>query len=376
MQLAVGAMRGKKIVLTALCVLFLGACSNSEISSLHTKDLNFDMPDVTEFKKTNEDLLSKNSVPIDYMMTPNKLSNNGILVGTEGQSIKTYDLNAKSGKTIYTMKTKSDSDVLGLLAISNDFLIFREIINSKNYKYYLLELSTGQVTLIKESKNLSSLVFDEAIIYNDIAYLFLCDKTNNEQGYTYNGYTYNLKTKKLNIFEDKKSVSFPCMLDKKLYYLQIDNENLTTELIQYDPDNGDKTVLLDGNLENGYISELKSNGNELFVFVSKENGKSYCYRYQPEDREIQPYISMDSTDGLTLSKNYMTWINWNPPNSRFHTMYYILDINNDLLYSYQGSEIVQADNQLVWTKFQKDETKIPKGEIYKDENVQLMWTKF
>ena len=161
-----------------------------------------------------------------------------------------------------------------------------------------------------------------------------------------------------------------------MYYLQIDNKGLTTTLIQYSPEKDEKRILLDGNLHDGYISELKSDGKQLYVFVSKENGKTYCFRYQPDKGEIKPYIVMDSTDGLTVSERFMTWINWSKPDDRMHTMYYMLDIENNLLYKYEGSEIVQADNQMIWTKFLKKENSIPKGEIFQKGNSQLMWFKF
>ena len=67
--------------------------------------------------------------------------------------------------------------------------------------------------LNQRKQGIKYLVFDEAVIDNDKAYLFLCDKTNDEQGFTYNGYIYDFKSKKLNIFEDKESVSFPCFLE-------------------------------------------------------------------------------------------------------------------------------------------------------------------
>ncbi len=93
------------------------------------------------------------------------------------------------------MKEQSETDTIGILAVSDDYLIFREIVNGNNFKYYVYDFKYKESTLIKESKELSTLVFDEAVIDNDKAYLFLCDKTNDEQGFTYNGYIYDFKSK-------------------------------------------------------------------------------------------------------------------------------------------------------------------------------------
>lgn len=55
----------------------------------------------------------------------------------------------------------------------------------------------------------------------------------------------------------------------KLYYLQIDNEELTTELVQFDTDSKEKEILIKGNLKEGYISELKSDGEKLYVLCNQ-----------------------------------------------------------------------------------------------------------
>lgn len=370
-------IRCRRLFLTCVCVFLLTACSFSDNKIiLNTKDFDYSMPKVEELKKADKNDLLKNSIPIDCMMVPLKLTNNNVLIGTEKRIIKSYDIKNKKEEVLYTMKEQSETDTIGILAVSDDYLIFREIVNGNNFKYYVYDFKYKESTLIKESKELSTLVFDEAVIDNDKAYLFLCDKTNDEQGFTYNGYIYDFKSKKLNIFEDKESVSFPCFLNDKLYYLQIDNEELTTELVQFDTDSKEKEILIKGNLKEGYISELKSDGEKLYVFVTREDSKTYCFEYYPDKDEIDPYFAMNSTDGLTVSKRYITWINWDSPDSRLHTMYYIFDTKNNLLYDYEGSEIVQADKQMVWSKFLKDEKDIPKGEIFKKGKVQLMWYPF
>ena len=184
-----------------------------EAFEIHTKDFNFTMPEVQEFTNPKEDDITEKSIPVGCTMIPSKLTNNGILIGTENHSIKGYDLNKTREEILYTMQSESAFDTLGILAASDDYMIFCEIIDSKNYKYYAYEFSSKKTSLIKESKDLSALVTDEAIIHKDKAYLFLCDKTNDEQEYTYNGYIYDFKTGELDLFENEKLASFPAMLN-------------------------------------------------------------------------------------------------------------------------------------------------------------------
>lgn len=96
-------MRGKCLLTTCVCMFLLAACSFSDDKKiLNTKDLNYSMPKTEDLKKSDNSEFVKNSIPIDCVMVPSKLTNNNILIGTEKRIIKSYDIKSEK-KKYYTL---------------------------------------------------------------------------------------------------------------------------------------------------------------------------------------------------------------------------------------------------------------------------------
>lgn len=371
-------MPSKRRFTLFLFIMLLAGCSQKTNEVIQVKDFPQEVPNISDFKSVDAEEVLKDSKPIDYMMTPYDLTDSGLFIGEENKKLISYDLESKKEEIIHTCTDNSMYSNIILLDSSDQYIVFKNTdVAMKIDSFCVYNIETKIIKLIRESKNLNTLVYDQAIIYKDQIYLFLCDVADNEFGYTYNGYIYDLKKDKLTLFEDQNTTGFGTIHNGKLYYLNIDNVALTTKLIEYDMESKEKVTIMEGNQKDGFFSDLKSDEERLYIFVTKEDDKSYCYRFDPETKNVEPYFVSEYIDRVSESKHYFVWTNYkNHPLDRMHTMYYFLDIKKDILYQYDGSVIVQSNNGLVWTKFNKDEREIPKGEIYKKDNSTFMYMKF
>lgn len=370
-------MPSKRRFTLFLFIMLLAGCSQKTNEVIQVKDFPQEVPNISEFKSVDAEEVLKDSKPINYMMTPYDLTDSGLFIGEENKKLISYDLESKKEEIIHTCTDNSMNSDIILLDSSDQYIVFKntDVKQNKN-SYYVYNIETKNTELIRENKYKGSLTNDKAIIYKDYLYLYLND-SDDESKEIYHSYTYDIKKSKLTQLEDIDLRSSGTLHDDKLYYLNMDYDSMTSKLFEYDFETKEKVMIMEGNQKDGNISNVKSDGERLYVFVSKEDKKSYCYRFDPKTKKVEPYFVSDGTSGLSASNNYFVWVNYyNRPSDRMHTMYYFLDIKKDILYQYDGSGIVQSNNGLVWTKFNKDEREIPKGEIYKKDNSTLMYMKF
>lgn len=371
-------MRNKLFKLLFLLLIVVAGCSLIKNSDNNCKD-------ISELKTIHESVYLNDSIKIacfpNYHFTPLGINDNDILIcclineADNKKSIGLYDLETKSSKIIKNLDSNSQYAGIYLLDVSNEYVAFVETDNLSEYrsKVYVYSFSNDDYVLIYEQIDGRILTTIEGVLYNDV--LFFNHLKNNVYVTEY----LNLKNNGNKVVIDENS-SAPIIVNEKLYYISINSEEMVTSLISNNIDGSNKTKIMSRNQEEGWIHHIKSHGNIIYIFTVHK------------DKDQQPYTICSKFDVLTnkmddlfqtkgiidspiVNKNCITWWNPNDTLNRTHTKYSLYDIESNSMVDYQDSVIMLSNNGILWTKFNKNEADIPKGEIFIGDNSSIMYKK-
>lgn len=371
--------RTVKLMISFLFIVTSISCAKENDNNLiQSKDFSSDLNTVSDFEIQNASDLLKDSKALPHLegavYTPLALNEDKIVFGEavkEDDSITLTQLDIQS--LLYEDLYQAKTGRISIMCVSNNYVIFTEYDQfSSIQEYYCLELATKKVDMITSIDNFHPLVQVEGVIKDDKAYVSLL----NNDGFDniYYMYEYDMVNHSLSVI-DKNNSGFPVIYDSNLYYLQIDNQNLETYLIYYNLKNQEREVLAYGNEKDGYFHNLTSDGEHLILQVTKGYINSF-YEVHPNDKTIEGYVQIPGVDAFTGYQNHFTWTGGQLSDERMRPQYYLLNSQKEILYHYNDSILYPTSKGILWTKFLITENEIPKGEIFHNENSQLMWFEY
>lgn len=173
---------------------------------------------------------------------------------------------------------------------------------------------------------------------------------------------------------ENDNCGFPIECNGLWYYTKIDNQNLVTQLIEFDLSNQNKTILYETKNGDNYISGLYSNGTEILITINK--GNSICLgQVDLEKRQIEYLLESDWIESVQVNEDYISWLGSNTLSDRIRPQYYLYDIEKEILYQNDGGAIFLADDSMVWVEYKKKDSEIKKGEIYQNKNTDIVLKK-
>ncbi|MBF0580310.1 hypothetical protein IM774_11135 [Erysipelotrichaceae bacterium RD49] len=358
--------------------------TNMETSSNETKALSevtVIPPSTSDYDQAPISSLFIDSKRYEYPhntnFIPTYLSENNILYGEGDESsdrtalfLAAYDLNSGEFKKIADIKSKSEQTSIGIISANKDLIIYEESDQSNNIsRYYLYDLKNNSTKEIYLITNIPALHYTQAVIStNGIMFNFY-----NPDNAFYTNQFYSFQDGDFTTIEND-NCGFPIECNGLWYYIKIDNQNLVTQLIEFDLTTQNKTILYETKDGNNYISGLYSNGTEIFITVNKEN--NICLgQVDLEKHQIEYLLESDWIESIQVNEDYISWLGSNTLSDRIRPQYYLYDIEKGILYQNDGGTIFLANDSMVWVEYKKKDSEIKKGEIYQNKNTDLVLKK-
>lgn len=382
-----------RIIVCSCIILTIGGCSNKETKSkqhtykekiVDTKSLEkYDLKNITSFKTENANVLLKNSKALPHSQnltfTPLALNDKGEVFG---ESIKSEGsaallmLDVETG--IYKELFLADKGTtIGVSGANNNYVLY-SVVNQQEetVAYYCMNIVNHKNSSIYKSAYLNGVAVPDVAMVDDIAYISLPSPDDNNDSITYPLIRYDMKNNKQEVIEKSKTTAYPVYFKNELYYLHIDNDKLTTDIVQYNLQTKKKTILAEGNEKDGYFYNLTSDGTSLIVQLSYADNTDNFYEVEVSNKEIKPYVKIIGADAFKGYENYLTWTGQQKSDKQVRKPIYFFNSDKQIAYEYGGSAIYFSKKGILWVKYSIDESKIPKQKIFTKDYSVLMWHSF
>lgn len=365
-----------------------GKEANTENMNNYPQEINdvnnyFEIVETT-VKKTNDfetvpsDTFLNNFVsftwPDNVSFNPLYLDDEGVVYGEADASdnrsalfLGSYDCNTGEFKKLKDIGFDSLYASIKILIAYNESLIFEEYDQASGTAvYYLYDLKSGVCTEFKRSENVPPHynivnMSNDGIMFNwydDLSMGYIIEY-------------YSLKTKNFELIEEENS-GYPVYHKGYWYYLRVDNDNLITQLIQYEMKTKTKKIIYETTGLNEYLFGLYGDGNNL-ILVMENDPLEKVYKIDVENGKFNYYFEDEWIEVVKIKNGIMTWSGTKTIENRSRPQNYLLDLNTDIHYLYADSGLMLSNSGIAWIDLKKPDNEIVKGQICINENSQLSY---
>lgn len=166
----------------------------------------------------------------------------------------------------------------------------------------------------------------------------------------------------------------PVEMDGNLYCIEMEQESQTTTLWKMDLNGDNKQEILSSQAADGWFSNLLKWKNWLVLTRASADGSATeILKVNPDLKDYEVIETVDGfIDSPQIGLDLMIW--WNPWDlgERIHTKYSVFDLKTSSYIEYRESILFVSDYGIVWVKFTKNESDIPKGMIFEPDNSEIM----
>ena len=283
---------------------------------------------------------------------------------TSNQSVMYLDFSTGNYEMIY--KASDANATITLLGLKSNNFVY-QVFNDDNLSIRLYNTQTKEDKEIinGEGSSMNSTVD----ILEDELYFSMYDKETDH----YIIYHYDIKDDLLEkmISKEDRNCSNPVVIDKSLYYLSINNSELSVEFVEYNMESKQEKVLYETKQteENKglYINALCKQGNQIYL-QTLSSEKAIMYEVDLQNKQLKPIIESDSFDMFRMNDQYMTWGAASTSPNRVRRQYYLYDYKNNMNYVNSDGYVSLGNQKIVWIKYLKEDEAIPKGEVNSNEN--------
>lgn len=326
-------------------------------------------------KKPASDLLSNSasiSYPDDYHYIPSHLMTEGRLLG---QAVSKKDgkkylalIELPSGRFHILRELSSQAETYNVVVHQtrgND-IFFEEFNQEKSEShYYLMNLETTEVKLITSVQNIPAIHYTEAVLTEEVLYMCIADEMN-----VYRIYHYQLGTETLQIIEDENSAT-PIVFQDTLYYLKLDNQATQTHLMKYDPSRKLASSLYKTTENNHYMLGVYTNGQQV---LKLENRQAVYQLWLGQNlTDFALFYEASWIEKPQYKGNYLSFVGQSNSDKQSRLQYHLIDVSEKIEYLYEDSILLLADDGIFWVSYKKDETEIPKGQVFTNDNSELRY---
>lgn len=373
------------LVISCMICILNGCTSNTskttpsidnKTSILQAKEVDTDkVKKIDTFKTENADVLLQGSKELPHSdnvsFTPLALNDQGDVFGESIMSdgtVSLYKLNVDTEKYQKLFQAEK-GETIGVSGATNDYVLF-SVVNQGNVAMnYCMNLHTLKNNVLTGSSPDGESAIMGVAFQGDFAYF---SKFNINAPLI----KYDMKHHKQEII-DKEKVADPIVYQEALYYIKqyYKDDNLSTEIIQYNINTKKKHILAQGNEKDGNFSNLTTDGTSLIVNMHKGQAIDYFYKIVTSPVKLIPYFKGEISSFKGYN-GYFTWMGSQENDEQVHKPYTLFDSKKNIVYKYNGSLIYVSNKGVLWVKYTKKENEIPKGEIFTKDNSVLMWHSF
>ena len=249
----------------------------------------------------------------------------------------------------------------------DDYILFEEYYQLlKKSIYYVYDFKNNKLDKVYEATNVWPIHFTHSYWYDKTIYM----NFQSSDPYTYLTFMYNTDTKKFSLLNLNHSTS-PVVIGDNLYYIKINNKTRTTEVIKHNINTNNEESIYSIKDSPTYIEHIYYDGKNPYIIIN-DQGLVEIYMaddlFNPKDLL---YKSTGIEHRFRFSKNFIIFTG-DPKNEDRRRSDYIINLHNKKLYDYNNGIVLTSDNYLLWIKYKKDPTEIPKGGVFKRDNSCMM----
>ena len=367
-------MFNKKIMVSLLIggLLFTG-CSKKENTLFTITDdqpitlESIDKKDITELMSDSESYTYLDDIDFQGCFNDDQ-AYYGYAIDkvTSIQSVMYLDFSTGNYEMIY--KASDANATISLLGLKNNNFVY-QIFNDGNLTIRLYNTKTKEDKEIINSEGSSMNIDSTVDILENELYFSMYDKETDH----YIIYHYDIKDDLLEkmISKENRNCANPVVIDKSLYYLSVNNSELSVEFVEYNMESKQEKVLYETKQteENKglYINALYKQGNQIYL-QTLSSEKAIMYEVDLQNKQLKPIIESDSFDMFRMNDQYMTWGAASTSPNRVRRQYYLYDYKNNINYANPDGYISLGNQKIVRIKYLKEDEAIPKGEVNSNEN--------
>lgn len=285
---------------------------------------------------------------------------------TSIQSVMYLDFSTGNYEMIY--KASDANASITLLGLKSNNFVY-QVFNDDNLSIRLYNTQTKEDKEIINGEGSSMSIDSTVDILEDELYFSMYDKETDH----YIIYHYNIKDDLLEkmISKENRNCGDPVVIDKSLYYLSINNSELSVEFMEYNMESKQEKVLYETKQtdENKglYINALYKQNNQIYL-QTLSSEKAIMYEVDLQNKQLKPIIESDSFDTFRMNDQYMTWGATSTSPNRVRRQYYLYDYKNNMNYVNPAGYISLGNQKIVWIKYLKEDEAIPKGKVNSNDN--------
>lgn len=337
---------------------------------------------VHDFESIKTDELLSNSesymFPKEFEFKPNGLNDNGILFGeavrlsdSSDRYLASFDLVANDFKLLKNVENKENYIVIGIVNVSNDYVIFQEYdYTLATAYYYLYDLNHETVKEFYRIENLNALHYNTAFFSKDFILLNLADP----ETLTYQSMYYSVQDGKIVKFEQESSKA-PIFYKGICYYIRIDNENAKTQLVAFDFVKNTKEVLYETTDNDVFMTGLYTNNEQLYMLLYNKDVYQF-YEVDIDKRTLSYYFEGNWIESVNFKNNYLTWLGDSYTEGRNRSQYYLFDVKQNINYLHEQASIRLSTTGIAWVQYLRPENEIGKGQTFINGNSEIRYKIF
>lgn len=318
-------------------------------------------------------LVSEISYPTEVHLIPEYLDGDNRLWGEADRSdnrekleLAEYDLLTQKLVTHPLLEELSGQAGVGVKSVTENHVVF-EIHDYLNQIVFLdyLNRETGEI------KNILTLSPAPAIhisqVYSSAFGFLISTYDPNANRYVIDAFDpVTGKTTRL----ERENSGFPVEHQGHLFYLKVDNQSLTTQLIELNPTTREKIVRYTTTGKENYISGLYSyEGTLLLVLNSRK--EAHWLTLDVAKQRFQGSWRSASCEAVECSNGLVTWSGSSRQENRFRLEYFLANPVKRTKYLNTSGHLLLSPSGLVQIHYKKADSEIPKGGMYENDSTSL-----
>lgn len=365
-------MLGKhfKVLFIFLAILSLNACKqNSSVSSKKEQ---------VQFKSESSSKLLNQSKILSYSdsfsFVPTFLGDDKFIYGysmnEQEKKSSLISLNLENNKysVIKSVDFAENPITFGVYYADEDYVIFNEYhYEGQESKYFLLNKKDNNSLEILNIPEVPPLHFTEIKRWGNRFIIVTSDSTGN-----YPVISYDLESKEITSIEPNNS-GYPVVIDNILYYILLDNTQLTTSLMSYNLITFKKNELSKTEGKDEFYNGLYSNDKELIIVKQTPEGMTF---YQRDGDNSKKLFFSEYSESVSSYNGFLTFLGNNQTSNDGRLQYYLYDLNKKIKYDYDGSVLYLSNVGIFWVEYLTPESQIANGEVFTRENSRMRFFEF
>lgn len=384
----------KIILFLIICCLVISGCVQNKNNNARETISSFQYIDKKEnyftLKNNKEEFYERQEIedyyvnkkellyPLNYEFTIFKLVSNKFLIGEARQITKLnnrflaiYNIKTQELKNIIKLESIKDNNVevnvkVSVLYADENNILYKTFYKGIN-KYYIYDFTSQKEKLFLTRENVPEVSFDQAMVTKDYIVISILNIETQKYELKY----YNLDDLIEQTITSNNS-GFPTLFNDKLYYLEIDNIEKKTELIEIDFEKNEKNVKYKTITENNYITFLAAEEDKLLIGLREEDiTKVYIVDKNSKDALLKYKANWIETP--QIANNKLAYLGDKRDEHRLRMQYYLIDFINNKDINNTGGPIYLTKEAVVWLNYKVEDRKIPRGRLFTNDYTSIYY---